>query len=720
MKNSDQKDPTNAPDFRVPLRPRGHNRSWGSDDWQRLLTAHFSGGTDEVGQPTEVSPLLRLTSDGSMLAELLQTLETSPGDGIELGGTPLFSDNTINAILGEQLREVAAQAVKDEGGVDGAGLFGPEPAAGQSKASRSSTDQAAQKASLPMSLSQVTAALQDEHAQIVASSGILTTELSAPSVSAAYVFPTSVAVHQQQQQVSMMANVPPPSLNATLLTPSTAVYGAPASFGGGTVGNNYVSHQQQQQYVTLLDGRVLQQADGSAVLATMPTSLSTPAQMQLPGTSSVLHYVPVLNSNVVAITPPTSTVYQAAPLQVPAAASRATDIMATQQLLATALEQQQHLQAAAAALAMPPPPPKQPQPQSQPPKKKDWAMIFQDRSDSDGVGQSKSMPVTIPVLRPAGGARDNAPEHALPNRPCHKRDRSLRSANPLQSLDASVAPTIKLARADGQLMAEGQNEQEQEQNQEQNQERCQQIFVNKKTSMSPDSLFLTPLSTPGSCGDASPLAADAVLGLAGPNDSEALEKQTTMQGEGLVSNQPMLRHKDSTEPSSHQGEVGAHHSLVAQQGKRRGRPPGRPNVGAPPAPNEPREVGDAEILELLVSQDPSRLSLSSEELKKLIRKEKNKISAAISRHRTQHYTAVLESQVKKLQQEQEALSGWLTSPPEAPPHRILLKGIHGVLLPGQAANQGRGQQGKNDGSGPSGASTDIQTALQRPVRHLSL
>jgi hypothetical protein len=69
-------------------------------------------GPEELLPPTEVSPLLTLTSDGTMLQELLQTLENG-GTAAEVPGGRMFSDDTINAIMGEHFREMAADVIKD-------------------------------------------------------------------------------------------------------------------------------------------------------------------------------------------------------------------------------------------------------------------------------------------------------------------------------------------------------------------------------------------------------------------------------------------------------------------------------------------------------------------------------------------------------------------------------------------------------------------------------
>lgn len=117
--------------------------------------------------------------------------------------------------------------------------------------------------------------------------------------------------------------------------------------------------------------------------------------------------------------------------------------------------------------------------------------------------------------------------------------------------------------------------------------------------------------------------------------------------------------------------------------KRRGRPPGRSkNADNIPGFVEPT---DAEILANLLLENNQLKSMPADELKKLIRKEKNKISAAISRYRIQYETKVLESKLKKLEQEKLSLSQWLQTTPEIQPHRLLLADGHNIPVAGDEA-----------------------------------
>jgi hypothetical protein len=95
--------------------------------------------------------------------------------------------------------------------------------------------------------------------------------------------------------------------------------------------------------------------------------------------------------------------------------------------------------------------------------------------------------------------------------------------------------------------------------------------------------------------------------------------------------------------------------------KRRGRPPGRSKNVAEVLPDGWVEPTDAEILANLLLDKPHMKKMTSDELKKSIRKEKNKISAAMSRVRLQNETRDLEGQIRKLEEEHSNLSEWLSS-----------------------------------------------------------
>jgi hypothetical protein len=126
--------------------------------------------------------------------------------------------------------------------------------------------------------------------------------------------------------------------------------------------------------------------------------------------------------------------------------------------------------------------------------------------------------------------------------------------------------------------------------------------------------------------------------------------------------------------------------------KRRGRKPKESDA----------QQNDAEILQQLLLEDPSRLTMQPDALKKMVRKEKNRRSAAASRQRSLEYTSSLEARVEKLHAEQAWLTAWLQAPPTVPPHRFILSGA------GMATSGG-------DENG-----FEMLLPTEPPLRHLSI
>jgi hypothetical protein len=756
----------------------------------RLHSYPFTAGGEE-GAP-QSDPLFRLTSDGTMLSELLSTLETgdpnAPGDLT----APLFSDDTINAILAEQFRETAAQVALD---------MGQQPQQNQQPSATATRVQQHQPAAVTM--------------QTAPSGDSTSSMMSLQEVTAAMQLQ-----HQGQTQ-------PLPHGGAT-----TTIMTMPVS----------VQQQQQQQYLTLLDGKILHQADGSAVFASVPSG-QQPLAVAMPGSTSVLQYIPVLNSQVVNVPPlqvqahptavqqeqqqqqqqlaamaaatlssgclsgdgsgpvlPTTSGSTTPPVTTPTSAAAAnaavytSEISTTQQLVATAAAQQQWLQQEAAnaanagmdatnaanvalreataavadmaqqnsfnnsittssevlvsgqisprTMAMPPPPPRAPRrsldaggntttvttmplqppsltPQLRPattepfPKSLASAVLAAAQGGNDytqqqqhALGASLNVeapaPQPAPLLRPALVSGEIPEDGQLPRKPSHKRERSLRSACPTTA-DPTTAPTIKCAKGHSNG-DEG---------------TCGGV------ALSPNSLLLTAAvaaSTGGSSGDLSPLNGIYTEANAMPEPPLAPHYHHHQQQQPSVSApESSTRTADANNSADGHGAAAAGSFEVEDDvmaliqaalapkagGKRRGRPPGSRAVpmtasgAAAAGANEPREPTDAEILESLIKEDPTRRQLPVDEIKKLVRKEKNRISAAVSRTRTANYTAALESRVKALQAEQAELSGWLQAPPQELPHRVLLVG------PTAAA------------AAAGDAVADAQSG-RPPIRHLSL
>jgi bZIP transcription factor len=743
-----------------------------------------------------------------MLSELLSTLETgdpnAPGDP----SAPLFSDDTINALLGEQLRETAAQVALEMGN-------GQQHPYQQNAAPLNVQQQQTQQAGVEL--------------QTVLSG------TSTSSMASLQEVPIAMQTYHQSQTQPIQA--------ATIAMPLASTLAGPHQQQG-----QHQQQQQQQQYVTLLDGRILHKADGSAVLTSIPSG-QHPVSVAVPGSTSVLQYIPVLNSQVVSIpqiqvqVQPTGaqqqqqqqqlavaamaaatlsggalsdgggsgallpTTSSTPPATTPTSAAAATaavytsEISTTQQLVATAAAQQQWLQQEAAnfasaasagidatnaanlamreatsamadvnsnnnnsggqlspmTMAMPPPPPRPPrQIQSQPsagtldttmlqppsltpqlrpatidpfPKSLASAVLAAQAAQEShhhqldnpsSLGLNAGGNNETPFLRPAAtiapaptatAAGRGIPEDGqLPRKPSHKRERSLRSASPALA-DPSTAPTIKCAKGHNNDNDSG--------------EGTSSSGGSSGLGTSPDSCILAAAvaaSVGGSSGDASPLNGVYTRSNIMPEPPLAHQPQNFQQQEQQP---PALAPASTTTTADVNNSADANAAaagsfeveddvmalmqaaLAPKAGKRRGRPPGSRTNTTPAAPDEPREPSDAEILEIVLREDPSRRNLPVDEIKKLVRKEKNRIAAAISRIRTANYTAALESRVKALQAEQAELSGWLQAPPQALPHRVLLVGPAAAAAAAAAGAAG----GVLDANGQ---------PLRPPIRHLSL
>jgi len=260
-------------------------------------------GVEELVQPQDASSLLRPTSDGAMLHELLRTLEAGDdGCGLDLSA-PIFSERTINAIMGEQMREMAAQTLREQQQQQQAPPIQDPMKCFAAQAQASST---------LMNLQEATAALQAAH-------------LDAADPPAAVSFQAATAVFNPQ-----------PSLQHSALAGTKVALPA-----GVQIAHAHAQQQQQQsqpqQFVTLLDGRILQKQDGTAVLANLPAGQQ---QLSVPitGTGSVLQYVPVLNSRMLPVQLPTGAPQHQAVASVPLP-----DVSTTQELVAAASVAQQQL-----------------------------------------------------------------------------------------------------------------------------------------------------------------------------------------------------------------------------------------------------------------------------------------------------------------------------------------------------------------------------------------
>lgn len=480
-----------------------HVLSVDGDELYNLLSSEPGASSYSPGKNIH---LPRKESDGTMLADMMHALMEDPhfqmqldqrhGDqkDVDHGSIPLFSDKTLNAVLGEEFREIAADVTR-----------GQEVRGNETRA------------------------------------------------------PSLVALPPQEQH--------PP-----------------------------------QQFLTLLDGTVLQRDNGSPVIATLPEG-DVQLTVPLPGSSSVLQYVPVLDSTVVSEQPMLKPQVES---QQPASRSEGSPFeqnssmilspSQTEEMIAAAARQHSELQEASRGSL--------PKPQLRPTDSAD----FEASELSNGQGSTR----------------------VLSRKISHKRERSLNTAR-LMSSESLRAPDMKLANSSGSLDGTTQYSAE---------------FLEKTSPNSPLNSLITREKNNVSGGNAE--AAE---------DFGLYIKPIKLFSDGLEIDDDIARIIEDT--------------LATPPGmKRRGRPPGRSKH----ADNIPGfvEPTDAEILANLLLENRELKTMSADDLKKLVRKEKNKISAAISRYRIQQETKILEGKLKRLEQEKINLSQWLNTTPEIQPHRMLL------------------------------------------------
>ena len=393
-----------------------------------------------------------------------------------------------------------------------------------------------------------------------------------------------------------------------------------------------------QQYLTLLDGKILLKTDGSAFVATLPDGQAQ-LTVPIPDSTSVLQYIPLVGSTVLS-QPQHQATMSVAPVfnagvsnpthsKMSAAASpfdqrNLLSPSQTEQMVADAQKQHSQLQQQTSSQQLPRP-------------------------------QLRLVESGIIDTQPSIGAPG---ENSLDRKVSHKRERSGTVAS-LMISESLQAPERKLTHNMTQQLKNSDDGDEQ----------------------SPNSSL-----SPPNCGNPS-CSAIAVAG-------KAYEPNETANDDIGTYIKSIKRFSDGLKIDDELARI-IERTLATPPGvKRRGRPPGRSkNTEGIPGFVEPT---DAEILANLLIANTNLRTSSSDELKKLIRKEKNRISAAISRYRMTHETKMLEGQVKQLEEEKTSLSQWLSSTPEVQPHRILL--AQGREVPLVAADE----------------------VKRPPVRHLSL
>lgn len=362
--------------------------------------------------------------------------------------------------------------------------------------------------------------------------------------------------------------------------------------------------KKEQQYLTLLDGNVLQREDGTAVIATLPEGQAQ-LTVPIPGSSSMLQYIPILDSTVVPRQTGDIIIQRQQLVQTPSPFDQKTQNLLspsqTEQLVADAAKQRCQLQQQDTGKVLP-------KPQLRP-------------VDSDGGNAQET---------------EASEDVTVSRQVSHKRERSLTTSSIMVS-ESLRAPESKQSLGGG-------------------------YQDGTPHDISPNSSLNPLANTPREEDCCPPL------------------KPMKLFSDGLEIDEEMSQIIDAT-------------LCTPAGGKRRGRPPGRSKSNnSIPGFVEP---SDTEILANILLDNPELRKSSTDELKKLVRKEKNRISAAFSRYKMTYEMKLLESKVKKLEAEKTNLSEWLQTTPEVQPHRILLADGHTAPLR------------KDPGKKP-------------PVRHLSL
>jgi len=631
-------------------------------------------GTDEVGTQQHGDPLLRLTSDGAMLSELMHVLGgDSMRDGEDQKGTkilaedvqekatrkdekgghesiddimaqnvPLFSEKTMNMILGEQLRNIAAEYRCDTNGIESS-----QELKEKTEPNRSNTLETGIKKTISQHMYDMPLH-QRNNAQDISCTRSNDAKFSANGIGA---LGTGPNLTQELLQETLVGG----SLNGKQFV--NQIQAGHVDHAGLT-GNQSTG---SQQYITLLDGRILQRSDGSAVVAMLPKG-QVQLTVPIPGSSSILQYVPVLDSAIVPrpadiqendkvqaqlniMKEPTHEFKQHASTNVSAHLS----VSATDQLVEAAALQHRMLTEKSSFSA-------------------------EEKNESDKVGpcitnsvNQRPTPKLVPLFSPNASCGvpietkaldeqsilepipSSTSEVGISRKASHKRERSLATADLLAS-EQLHAPQLKQANANSLVSGKLERTSPNLDNSESLKETCYDK-ARSDLSVQPNNI---PWPTETEC----PISA-ANLG----NITDASLPRL------------LKYYKQEIEIDEETSKLIENTFSVPEGTKRRGRPPGKSKNSFCNIPGY-TEPTDSEILATLLTEDPTRKLMPPDELKKLVRKEKNRISAAFSRIKSEYETKKLEGEIQQLEAECVALSEWLnssvTSSPEVLPHRILL------------------------------------------------
>ena len=397
----------------------------------------------------------------------------------------------------------------------------------------------------------------------------------------------------------------------------------------GTSGNMTDLPGSKNQYVTFMNGNVLQRDDGSPAIVTFPEhSMAASIQVPIPGSDGHLQFVPLLDSTVSTVNPAgaLSPVDGSQVVGDNAAGAGVLSPSQTEKMVADAAKQHAELVNGVEA---------------------------RRRSADSDPGQAKEQK---PQLRQVDSSEefpgDQDPD-MIERKVSHKRERSV-TLRELPNLELDKLPSAKLLGIDGiggvavrggvVMGAAGQAAPGSGSGLYQN---CPQ-FPKANYTVAQVSEFFAATDVQDSQEQTTPTG--------GLSEEDARRQLTAyvkplkLFGHGLdeLLDDEIRRVISDT--------------LETPPGtKRRGRPPGRSKNIANILPDGWVEPSDAEILANLLLEKPHLKTQAADELKKNIRKEKNKISAAMSRVRLQNETRDLEGQIRKLEEEHSSLSEWLST-----------------------------------------------------------
>lgn len=381
-------------------------------------------------------------------------------------------------------------------------------------------------------------------------------------------------------------------------------------------GHQPVAHPKNQ-YVTFMDGDVLQRDDGTPAIVTFPeNSMAASVQVPIPGSDRHLQFVPLLNSAVGAM----------GAVQVGGSAADAGILSPsqTERMVADAAKQhaelvigvETHRKSAELEVSYG--------------KERKPQLRLVDSGEFEGGSLRGSH----------DGGSGQLSLDAIERKVSHKRERSV-TLRELPNLELDKLPSAKLVGAGGNIVGNGTQYQNYPQH------------LNANCSVAQVSEFFAATDVRDAREQSTPPTPSTEIGDA----SEDARKQLTAYVKPL---KLFCNGLDDLIDDEIRSVIS--NTLETPPGtKRRGRPPGRSKNIADILPEGWVEPTDAEILANLLLEKPHLKTVTPDELKKHIRKEKNKISAAMSRVRLQNETRDLEGQIRKLEEEHSALSEWLST-----------------------------------------------------------